>query len=182
LLLSPRGRQNILDVALPEHHENGLPARSLLQQTTPQPIKSRPEHEEKQAPLVRSTGLTRMGGGTAMSILVVEDDDDLRELVKTMLEMESFHVRTAPHGRDALERVGERMPDLILLDMRMPVMDGPSFALEFRARHGGSVPIVVITAAQHAARRAREIGAAGWVAKPFGFDELVSAVRYHLPA
>ena len=117
-----------------------------------------------------------------MSILIVEDDDDLRELVKAMLEMEDFHVQTAQHGREALERVREHMPDLILLDMKMPVMDGSSFALEFRARHGRSVPIVVITAAQHAASRALEIGASGWVAKPFGFDELISAVRSHLRA
>lgn len=116
----------------------------------------------------------------ATSILIVEDDDDLRELVKTMLELEDFHVQTAQHGREALQRVREHMPDLILLDMKMPVMDGPSFALEFRVLHDDSAPIVVITAAEHAASRAQEIGAAGWVAKPFGFDQLVSAVRSHL--
>lgn len=117
-----------------------------------------------------------------MSILLVEDDDDLRDLVKTILEMENFHVQTARHGQEALERVREHLPDLILLDMTMPVMDGRTFAREFRALHGDSVPIVVITAAQHAAGRAREIDAAGWVAKPFGFDELVSTVRSHLRA
>lgn len=116
----------------------------------------------------------------AMNILIVEDDEDLRELTTTMLEMENFQVRTARHGREALERVIEHMPDLILLDMKMPVMDGPCFALEFRARYGDTVPIVVTTAAQDAANRAREIGAAGWLAKPFGFDELVMMVRLHL--
>jgi DNA-binding response OmpR family regulator len=121
-----------------------------------------------------------MGVGMARSILIVEDDDDLRELVKTMLEIEDFRVQTAQHGLEALQRVKEHMPDLILLDMKMPVMDGPSFALEFRSRHGDSAPIVVITAAEHAATRAQEIGAAGWVAKPFGFEQLVSAVRAHL--
>jgi DNA-binding response OmpR family regulator len=123
-----------------------------------------------------------MGVGAAMSILIIEDDEDLRDLVKTMLEMHDFQVQTAQHGREALERVREHMPNLILLDMKMPVMDGPSFAREFRARHGGLVPIVVITAAEHAASRAREIGAAGWLAKPFGLDELVKTVRSHLCA
>ena len=117
-----------------------------------------------------------------MSILIVEDDDDLREVVQTMLEMAYFRVRTARHGREALERVGEHMPDLILLDMKMPVMDGRTFALEFKSRHGGSVPIVIMTAAEHAASRAEELGAAGWIAKPFGFDDLVRRVRLHLRA
>jgi len=115
-----------------------------------------------------------------MSILIVEDDDDLRDLIKTMLELEGFHVRTAEHGREALELVGEGMPDLILLDFKMPVMDGRSFAVEFRARHGGGAPIVVMTAAEHAASRAQEIGAMGWISKPFSYDELVKTVRSHL--
>lgn len=117
-----------------------------------------------------------------MSILIVEDDDDLRDLVKTILELEGFHVRTARHGREALERVGESMPDLILLDIKMPVMDGRAFAVEFRARYGGGAPIVVMTAAEHAASRAREIGALGWISKPFCYDELVKTVRGHLAA
>ncbi len=117
-----------------------------------------------------------------MSILIVEDDDDLRDLVKTMLELEGFDVRTAQHGREALERVAESMPDLILLDIKMPVMDGRTFAVEFKARHGGSAPIVVMTAAEHAASRAQEVGAKGWIAKPFAYDELVKTVRLHLAA
>ena len=117
-----------------------------------------------------------------MSILIVEDDDDLRDLVRTMLELEGFDVRTAQHGREALDRVAEHMPDLILLDIKMPVMDGRSFAVEFKARHGGLVPIVVMTAAEHAANRAQEVGAMGWLSKPFAFDELVKTVRSHLPA
>jgi DNA-binding response OmpR family regulator len=116
------------------------------------------------------------------TILITEDDDDLRALVETMLALEGFDVQTARHGREALERVAEQMPDLILLDMKMPVMDGWTFAREFEAQHGRSVPVVVLTAAEHAALRAQEIGAAGWIAKPFQYDQLVSAVRSHLRA
>lgn len=115
-----------------------------------------------------------------MSILIVEDDEDLRDLVKMMLELEGFDVQTAQHGKEALDLVGETMPDLILLDIKMPVMDGWSFAVEFRARHGSSAPIVVMTAAEHAATRAQEIGAKGWISKPFAYDDLVMMVRSHL--
>lgn len=117
-----------------------------------------------------------------MNILIVEDDDDLRDLVRTMLELEGFDVRTAQHGLEALARVAEHMPDLILLDIKMPVMDGRNFTVEFKARHGGSVPIVVMTAAEHAANRAQELGALGWLSKPFAYDELVKTVRSHLSA
>ena len=115
-----------------------------------------------------------------MNILVAEDDDDLRELVAMMLSVEGFHVQIARHGQEALERIGEHMPDLILLDMKMPVMDGWAFALEFQIRHGRSVPIMVLTAAEHAALRAQEIGAAEWIAKPFHYDQLVRMIRSHL--
>ncbi|MDC0679096.1 response regulator [Sorangium atrum] len=115
-----------------------------------------------------------------MNILVAEDDDDLRELVAMMLSVEGFHVQTARHGQEALERIGEHMPDLIVLDMKMPVMDGRTFAREFQIRYGRSVPIMVLTAAEHAALRAQEIGAAGWIAKPFHCDQLVRMVRSHL--
>lgn len=115
-----------------------------------------------------------------MSILIVEDDDDLRDLVQMMLELEGFHVQTAHHGQEALDLVGESMPDLILLDIKMPIMDGWSFAAEFRARYGCSAPIVVMTAADHAASRAREVGAKGWIAKPFAYDDLLMMVRSYL--
>jgi DNA-binding response OmpR family regulator len=115
-----------------------------------------------------------------MSILIVEDDDDLRDLVQMMLELEGFHVQTARHGQEALELVGETMPALILLDIKMPIMDGWSFAVEFRARHGCSAPILVMTAADHAASRAREVGAEGWIAKPFAYDDLLVMVRSYL--
>jgi len=117
---------------------------------------------------------------TETNILIVEDDDDLRDLLVMMLEEEGFQVQAARHGQEALERVGEQMPDLILLDMKMPVMDGWTFALEFGVRHGRSIPIVVMTAAEHAARRAQEIGAAGWVSKPFQYAELLRILRSHL--
>jgi len=110
----------------------------------------------------------------AADVLVVEDDPDLAALVAMILDDAGFAVRSASDGRQALARVAERMPGLILLDMRMPVMNGWEFAREFRARHGRAAPIVVVTAAENARLRAEEIGADGWLEKPFELEDVVA--------
>lgn len=112
-------------------------------------------------------------------VLVVEDDPDLLALVETLLLDAGYRVATAPEGRAALASVGAEMPALILLDMRMPGMNGWDFAREFRARHGDAAPIVVVTAAEDARARAEEIGADGWLAKPFDIDAILSAAARH---
>jgi CheY-like chemotaxis protein len=109
-------------------------------------------------------------------ILVVDDERDIRSTVAEMLEVEGYAVDLAANGADALEVVERRAPDVILLDMRMPVLDGWGFAAELR-RRGRQIPIVVMTAARDAVRWADEIAASGAVAKPFGFDDLLRAVR-----
>jgi CheY-like chemotaxis protein len=109
-------------------------------------------------------------------ILVVEDDLDLLGLEEMLLQDAGYRVRTASHGLQALERVAEEMPGLILLDMRMPVMNGWEFAREFRSRHGRACPIVVVTSAENAKLRAKEIEAEGWLAKPFDLDDVLRMV------
>ncbi len=117
--------------------------------------------------------------GAAASILVVEDDADLLSLMEMILGGEGYRVRTAREGGEALARVKEEMPSLVFLDMRMPGMNGWEFAREFRARHGPACPIVVVTAAEDARRRAEEIEAQGWLAKPFEIaDVLAAAARW----
>jgi DNA-binding response OmpR family regulator len=113
-------------------------------------------------------------------VLVVEDDPDLLSLVEMILVDAGYRVRTARDGRAALARVGEEMPGLVLLDMRMPVMNGWEFAREFRARHDRAAPIVVVTAAENARARAEEIDADGFLAKPFDLADVLSAVERHL--
>jgi len=115
------------------------------------------------------------------SVLVVEDDLDLVGLMEMVLADAGYQVRTAGDGRRALERVAEGMPGLILLDMRMPVMNGWEFAREFRERHGRACPIVVVTAAENAQLRAAEIEAEGWLAKPFELDDVLRMVARFLP-
>ncbi|MGI8658518.1 MAG: response regulator [Candidatus Limnocylindria bacterium] len=109
-------------------------------------------------------------------VLVVDDEPDIRATVAAMLEIEGYRVDEAVNGADALRAVENRAPDLILLDMRMPILDGWGFAHELRSR-GHRMPIVVMTAARDAARWASEIAASAFVAKPFGYDDLISAVE-----
>ena len=112
-------------------------------------------------------------------VLVVEDDRDLLALMEMILFDAGYRVRTAVDGRAALEQIAEEMPALILLDMRMPGMNGWDFAREFRARHGRAAPIVVVTAAEDARARANEIEADGWLAKPFDLEDIVAAAERH---
>ena len=113
-------------------------------------------------------------------VLVVEDDADLVALLELVLQDAGYPVRTAGEGRTALSRVAEEMPGVILLDMRMPVMNGWEFAHEFRARYGRACPIVVVTAAENARARAEEIGADDWLAKPFELQDVLDTVARQL--
>jgi CheY-like chemotaxis protein len=113
-------------------------------------------------------------------VLVVDDEPDIRATVSAMLEIEGYAVEEAMNGADALAAVERDPPDLILLDMRMPILDGWGFAAELR-RRGHGTPIVVMTAARDAARWAAEIAAAAFIAKPFGYDDLIQAVEAAQP-
>src|SRR3954464_15480182 len=77
----------------------------------------------------------------AERVLVVDDDPDMAEAMALSLESAGYETATAANGLDALEAVESRMPALILLDMRMPIMDGWEFSRELRRRHGTEIPI-----------------------------------------
>ncbi len=109
-------------------------------------------------------------------VLVVDDEPGIRATVSAMLEIEGYAVAEATNGAEALAAVEAQVPDVILLDMRMPIMDGWGFAAELR-RRGHAIPIVVMTAARDAARWASEVAAIAFVAKPFGYDDLIRAVE-----
>lgn|GEM_PF-1689938 len=117
-----------------------------------------------------------LGGSSHRFILVVDDDAAIRSTVSEILELEGFTVETAANGRDALNTIHVRIPKLIILDMRMPVMDGWAFARILKAE-GVYVPILVMTAAQNARRWAEEIGADAFIPKPFDLEELLRAVN-----
>ena len=109
-------------------------------------------------------------------ILVVEDDELILNAVESTLAGEGYRVMTAPDGAAALDLVERQAPALILLDMMMPIMDGWAFARAYRKQAGSRAPIVVMTAAADAARRAADVDADAYLAKPFNLDELISLV------
>ena len=116
------------------------------------------------------------------TVLVVDDDTSILDTVTAILSGEGYEVVSAASGQEALDAVARKRPLVILLDMRMPVMDGWAVARALRGQ-GIDVPIVVMTAAESAKRWADEVGADGNLSKPFGLDELLAAVdRFRGPA
>ena len=113
-------------------------------------------------------------------ILVVDDDPTILATVSEVLDMEGFAVMTATNGAEALVAVDQMLPSLVLLDMRMPVLDGWGFMRAIRERQL-TLTVIVMTAAADARRWGREIGAEGVLAKPFDIDELVRAVQLWRP-
>ena len=122
--------------------------------------------------------------GRPRPILVVDDDAAIRRDVAAVLADEGYTVAEAPDGGAALARARAAPPRLILLDMRMPGMDGWEFARRYRARPGPHAPIICVTAAPDAAAvaaRGAQIGAVASLSKPFDLEELLALVRRYVP-
>jgi CheY-like chemotaxis protein len=109
-------------------------------------------------------------------VLIVDDDPDMLELVDDALRARGYRTETAWNGEEALTRVSEHEPRLILLDMRMPIMDGWTFARILRERYGRRIPVVVVTAAEDSKLRAAESGAIADLGKPFELSRLYDVV------
>jgi CheY-like chemotaxis protein len=110
-------------------------------------------------------------------ILVADDDPELVSIVEVALSARGYRVATAKHGKEALECVDREKPQLILLDMTMPIMDGWTFAHALRERHGRGIPIVVMTAVKDSQLRSDEVGAEAELGKPFDLQELYDVVE-----
>lgn len=108
-------------------------------------------------------------------ILVIDDDPAILSMVSDILDFEGYDVEKAMNGAEGLAVLERTRPSLVLLDMRMPILDGWDFARILRER-GMRLPIVIMTAAQDARKWAQEIGAQGTLAKPFDLEELVRVV------
>ena len=116
----------------------------------------------------------------ASRILVVEDHLDLREMLAVMLEGEGFAVATASNGAEALERLRDECPSVILLDLMMPVMSGDEFRRRQLAdERYAHVPVICMTAAHDGKERAAVMHADKYLQKPVDFQELLAAVRSH---
>lgn len=109
-------------------------------------------------------------------IMVVDDDDSTREAVVMLLEDAGFTTEYAANGRDALDKIPGFGPDLILLDMDMPVMGGREFrAVQLSDPRIAPIPTVVVSAREP--WEVADLEPSGFVKKPFGFEELAAAVR-----
>jgi DNA-binding response OmpR family regulator len=110
-------------------------------------------------------------------VLVIDDDDDIRNLVRTLIERTGATVHDAPNGKEGLREFHAWRPDLVVLDVNMPEMDGWN-VLE-RIRDMSEVPVLMLTARGEELERVRGLqsGADDYVVKPFGKQELVARVQ-----
>jgi phosphate regulon transcriptional regulator PhoB len=121
-----------------------------------------------------------MPAGVKRTILVVEDEKDIRDLVRFHLEQEGYAVREAESGEEALQRVDAERPALVVLDLMLPGTDGLEVCRRLRAASAtASVPIVMLTAKAAEVDRVigLEIGADDYITKPFSPREVVARVR-----
>ena len=114
---------------------------------------------------------------TSQSILVVDDEPNIREIVGLYLERAGFQVRLAADGPAALQALTAALPDLVILDVMLPGIDG--LEITRRLRREGATPVILLTARREEADRIEglELGADDYVVKPFSPQELVSRVR-----
>jgi two-component system KDP operon response regulator KdpE len=112
-----------------------------------------------------------------LSILVVDDDPDILKFLQTSLGRYGWEIRTVLGGEEALRMVEERLPDLVLLDIIMPKMDG--FEVCKRLRSLYSVPIIMLSARGDMADKVQclNLGADDYITKPFGLEELVARIQ-----
>lgn len=126
-----------------------------------------------------------MGKDYGPTVMVVEDYDDTRALLKSILERKGFRVVEAVNGREAVERAASECPDLILMDLDLPILDG--IGATNRIRQMGAlcaVPIVAITAYPMSYTRVRAFaqGCNDYIPKPIDLAQLEEVLRRHLPA
>jgi two-component system chemotaxis response regulator CheY len=122
----------------------------------------------------RAPGGAREARGT---VLIIDDDASILEMVSEVLVSEGYKTLGARDGKEALGVLERARPHVILLDMRMPVMDGWAFASALRKRGQQAPPVIVMTAAEDARRWAAEISAQGYLEKPFDLDDLLAVVK-----
>ena len=120
---------------------------------------------------------------TERTVLVVEDDESIRNVITDVLEDRGFRVVGAGNGADALARLDDLRPDVMVLDLLMPVMHGWDFMETYAEKtDGDTIPIVVVSVNPALPRSFSRFGVRGVVPKPFDVDDLLDAVEEALAA
>jgi len=109
-------------------------------------------------------------------VLVVEDEQLIRETVEILISIEGCDVRTAVNGSDALEKLDGWMPDLILLDLTLPGMSGREFIQAYQKTPGPHGPVILLTGQTLDPGEVQAMGAAGMLPKPFDVNDLLDVV------
>jgi len=117
------------------------------------------------------------GTRTGPTVLIVDDEDGIRDFLRSAFEAEGYTVLAAADGEAALTLCEHYQPDAILLDLMMPRLDGLGFLHEFRRRHGvDACPIYIMSAVSTAVEHARAAGVAGAIVKPFDLEEMLQLI------
>ena len=114
-------------------------------------------------------------------VLVIDDDHQIRTWIRDALEAEGLHIPSAADGRRGIQIVRDQKPALAVVDVTLPGMDGTAVSAALRAALGERFPIVLISADVGLREKAAKVGAAAYLEKPFGVDELIEAVSGNLP-
>jgi excisionase family DNA binding protein len=116
------------------------------------------------------------------SILIVDDDPALRGFVRASLELEGYTVREAGSAEEGLAALEEESPDLILLDVMMPKVDGWEMLRRVQERHGvGAIPVLMFSGKVDEASDVTARGASGFIGKPFDPQQLIESAKHMLP-
>jgi two-component system cell cycle response regulator DivK len=117
------------------------------------------------------------------SILVVEDQEDNRQILRDLLSSTDYEMMEAENGQEALDAVARQRPDLILMDIQLPVMDGYEATRRIKANPDWqSIPVIVVTsyALSGDAEKARAAGCDDYVTKPYSPRQLLAKIREYL--
>ena len=115
-------------------------------------------------------------------LLIVEDDNDIRELLIEVLEMLGHQVWRAADGEEGLECLRQHLPDAVVLDVEMPKLDGPGMVARMQ-EHGGEwtkIPVILLSGAVDLSLVAKRVGTPYWLEKPTNVDALTKAVELAL--
>jgi DNA-binding response OmpR family regulator len=124
----------------------------------------------------RKSGAKR-GGSSRPRVLVIDDDDAICEILREALTEDGFAVATVPHGAAALELIRHHQPAVILLDLRMPIMDGWSFAEQYRRVTKPPASLILLSALKDIEESAKRLGAAAFIRKPFELEEVTAQIE-----